>query len=235
MKWGITSCERALRFRCPTITLCSFTARFDRRILRGKLEHRRFSRPTIHYALPSLFPVLQAVYVTRLEVYTMISVRRTWFLLIALAVLLGGTRWATPATRVAAAPSISTLVAIRAATHPTASPRYDRVVFQFNGPVPLIEVAYVKQLVGGGSGLPVPISGNSILQVTMRAAQAHDDQGRSTAPTRLKFTLPNVKEVASASDFEAVLTYGVGLTRKSEIRVLTLADPSRVVVDFLNP
>ena len=32
-------------------------------------------------------------------------------------------------------PSISTLVALRAAYHPEATPKYDRVVFEFNGPV----------------------------------------------------------------------------------------------------
>jgi hypothetical protein len=101
--------------------------------------------------------------------------------------------------------------------------------------VPLIEAQYVNKLIGDASGLPVKISGNAILQLTMRPAQAHNDQGRSTAPTRIKYGLRNVKEVASAGDFEGVLSYGIGLAHKSEIRVMTLAQPSRVVVDFLNP
>ncbi len=132
-------------------------------------------------------------------------------------------------------PQGSTLIAIRAAHHPEDNPRYDRVVFEFRGPVPLIHVEYVDQLLGDGSGLPVPIAGNAILQLTMRPAQAHDDQGEPTAPTRVTFGLPNVKEVAGAGDFEAVVTYGIGLARKSETRIITLTDRSRVVVDFLNP
>jgi hypothetical protein len=101
--------------------------------------------------------------------------------------------------------------------------------------VPLIEVQYVTQLLADGSGLPVPITGHAILQLTMRPAQAHNEQGQPTAPTRMSFGLPNVKEVAGAGDFEGVVTYGIGLVHKSELRVITLTQASRVVVDFLNP
>ncbi len=132
-------------------------------------------------------------------------------------------------------PPVSTLVAIRAVHHPEAMPRYDRVVFEFSGPVPLIRVQYVNQLIEGGSGRPIPITGNTLLQLIMRPAQAHNDQGQLTAPIRVGFTLPNVEEVARAGDFEDVVTYGIGLAHKLEIRVITLANPSRVVTDFLNP
>jgi hypothetical protein len=163
------------------------------------------------------------------------GLRRYWIPVVVFALLLGNVLSAAQSTRAAAAPPVSTLTAIRAAYHPEATPRYDRVVFQFNGPVPLIETQYVNQLIGDASGLPVKVNGNAILQLTMRPAQAHNDQGRSTAPTRITFGLRNVKEVASAGDFEGVLTYGIGLAHKSEIRVMTLAQPSRVVVDFINP
>ncbi|MBA3944764.1 MAG: hypothetical protein H0X37_09415 [Herpetosiphonaceae bacterium] len=133
------------------------------------------------------------------------------------------------------APPVSTLVAIRAAAHAEGDPPYERVVWEFSGPVPLINVQYVTQLLGGGSGLPVPITGNAILEVTMTPAQAHDDQGQATAPAQVNFNLPNLKQVVSGSDFEGVLSYGVGLDHKTEIRVITLAGASRVVIDFLNP
>jgi hypothetical protein len=134
-----------------------------------------------------------------------------------------------------AQPSFSTLVAIRAAHHPEATPTYDRVVFEFSGPVPLIEVQYVTELLGDGSGLPVPVMGNAILRLIMQPAQAHTDQGQPTVSTPILFALPNIKEVVTAGDFEGVLTYGIGLDHMTEIRVITLADASRVVVDFLNP
>lgn len=168
----------------------------------------------------------------------MIGLRRVWIPTLVLAVLVGATWSARPATQAAAAPAappVSTLVAIRAASHPEATPRYERVVFQFDGPVPLIEVNYVKQLIGGASGLPVAIRGNAVLELTMRPAKAHNEQGQSTAATRFTLGLRNIKEVAGAGDFEAVLGYGIGLAHKAEIRVITLDQPSRVVVDFLDP
>ena len=78
-------------------------------------------------------------------------------------------------------------------------------------------MGYVKQLIGGGSGLPVPIQGKAIVQVTMRIPQAHDNHGRTTAPTRIVYTFPIVKEVASSSDFEGVLSYGLGLSGLTHI------------------
>lgn len=130
--------------------------------------------------------------------------------------------------------SMSTLVALRAAHHPETSPSYDRVVFEFTGPVPLIQVEYVNQLLGVGSGLPVPIAGNAILQVIMQPAHAHNDQGQSTVPSRKTFNLPNVKEVASAGDFEGLVTYGIGMDHQAQFRVITLGNASRVVVDVFN-
>ncbi|MFL5804674.1 MAG: hypothetical protein ACJ8CR_23380 [Roseiflexaceae bacterium] len=125
------------------------------------------------------------------------------------------------------------LVAIRAAHHAEEVPNYDRVVFEFDGPLPPLRIEYVKQLFGGGSGLPVPIAGRAILQVEFRPAQAHDDNGQETAPHHLKPKLPIVREIISTDDFEAVVTYGIGLRRKAELRILTLDSPNRLVIDFL--
>jgi hypothetical protein len=175
----------------------------------------------------------------RMEV-TMNGLKRYWIPVVVFVLLFGSVFAVAPQTHAAAAqPPVSTLVAIRAAYHPEAKPRYDRVVFQFSGPVPQIDPhpGYVKQLIGDGSGLPVPISSKAILQFTMRPAQAiHEDHGRITAlPARIKFRLRNVQEVVRTGDFEAVLTYGIGLRHRSNFRVFTLTHPSRVVVDFLNP
>ena len=88
---------------------------------------------------------------------------------------------------------------------------------------------YVKQLIADPSGHPVSISGHAILAITMRdIAQAHNDRGCLTAPTRIKYGLRSVKEVVNAGDFEGVLTYGIGLNHTSQIRVFTLTHPSRV-------
>ncbi len=165
------------------------------------------------------------------------GLKRLWIPVVAFVLLVGSVWTAAPRARAAAAqPAVSTLVAIRAAYHPEAKPRYDRVVFEFRGPVPQVDrPGYVKQLIGDGSGLPVPINGKAIFAMTMRPAQAHNEQGQATASTRIYGQLRNVQQIKSAGDFEAVLTYGIGLRHRSQFRVFTLTQPSRVVVDFLNP
>src|SRR4051812_19125767 len=122
-------------------------------------------------------------------------------------------------------PMHATLVAIRAAHHPETTPTYDRVVFEFSAQLPLLRIEYVKNLIGDGSGLPVPIAGRAILCVQFTLAQAHSDGGQATAPNRMTPKLPLVKAIVSAGDFEGVVTYGIGLARKVETRILTMDDP----------
>jgi hypothetical protein len=129
-------------------------------------------------------------------------------------------------------PGTSTLVAIRAAHHPETSPPYDRVVFEFNGPVPLVNIEYVDELLGDGSGLLVSIAGTAIVRLIAQPAQAHTEQGQPTAPTRVAYNLPIVKEVVGAGDFEGQVTYGIGLATKATTRVITLQAKSRIVIDL---
>src|SRR4051812_33392371 len=103
----------------------------------------------------------------------------------------------------------STLVAIRAAHHPETTPTYDRVVFEFSDTVPQLRIEYVSELISDGSGLPVPISGRSILLVQFTPAQAHSGNGQATAVAHMTPKLPIVKEIVCSGDFEAVVTYGI--------------------------
>ncbi|HKG50756.1 MAG TPA: hypothetical protein VKB14_09965, partial [Actinomycetales bacterium] len=112
------------------------------------------------------------------------------------------------ATR-SAAPAVPLLVGVRAASHRS----FDRVVWEFRGGVPTTRIArYVPELLADGSGEPVRIAGSAILQLTMFQANAHDETtGRPTAPGRLVAGLGNVIEVVQSGDFEATVSYGVGL------------------------
>lgn len=110
---------------------------------------------------------------------------------------------------------------------------FDRLVFDFEGPVPGHRVEYVRELVEDGSGRPVPLRGRAIVQVLIRPAAAHRDNG---APT---FTgpLPDVanfaafRQVADAGDFEGQLTWGIGVAAQTGLRAQGLASPSRLAVD----
>jgi hypothetical protein len=126
------------------------------------------------------------------------------------------------------APETPTLVDVRAGGHTG----YDRVVFEFRGPVPEHRIGYVDQLVQDGSGNPVSVAGAADLEVVFEGANAHNEDGSPTiSPRRFSPGLTAVKEVAQIGDFEAVVTYGIGVDRRRPIEVSTLSSPSRLVID----
>lgn len=142
--------------------------------------------------------------------------------LVATAAALGS---AAPAT---SAPATPTLVAVRAAHHPT----FDRLVFEFDGALPGHSVTRATKIIGDGSGLPVPVVGSSFLAVRFSPAVGHDDAGKVTyGATRRSYALPAIIQVVNSGDFEAVLSFGVGLSTAAPFSVFTLTNPSRVVID----
>src|SRR4029453_1164565 len=110
---------------------------------------------------------------------------------------------------------------------------FDRLVFDFEGPAPGHRVQYVPQLVQDGSGRPIPLRGRAVVEIVLRPAVAHRDDGSST----LAGPLPDLtnfaafRQVADAGDFEAVLTWGIGVAAQTGLRVTTLSGPTRVAVD----
>jgi hypothetical protein len=147
--------------------------------------------------------------------------------------LLMGTSAAPVAARLQQVDAPATLIAIRAASHPEETPRYDRVVFEFHGRLPEnIRVEYVPRLIADGSGAVIPVRGNAILKLTVFPASAHSENGNATVPGRISYNLPVVTEIVRSCDFEAVVSYGIGLSHKTEFRFSTLTDPTRIVLDF---
>jgi hypothetical protein len=130
----------------------------------------------------------------------------------------------------AGAQSTPTLVDVRAGRHAG----FDRVVFEFRGAVPATRhVRYVDQLTQDGSGEPVSLAGGAALEVAFQGANAHDDGGRPTvSPRRFSPGFAALKEVAQVGDFEAVVTYGLGVDRQRPFKVSTLSSPSRLVIDL---
>lgn len=126
------------------------------------------------------------------------------------------------------APPNPVLVGVTAAGHPG----YDRIVFRFSGGLPAMRrVSYVPQLIQDGSGARLPMPGRAVLQVVMSNADAHDQSGRPTVPAAATVALRNVMRIRRAGDFEAVVTYGIGLAARRPFRVSTLTAPDRLVVD----
>jgi hypothetical protein len=119
---------------------------------------------------------------------------------------------------------------------------FDRVVFQFRNGLPGYRVEYVDPpLREDGSGNVVDLDGSAFVVVRMEPASGFD---LSVPEGELIYTGPRriagegtsvVREVVRTGDFEAVLTWAIGLDGRVPFRVLTLDDPSRIVVDFAAP
>jgi hypothetical protein len=121
------------------------------------------------------------------------------------------------------------LLAVRAAKHAG----FDRVVFEFRGAVPGYHLEYIDRPVRDcGAGDPKPIAGDAWLEVRLYPAHAHEENGSPTIPEReLRPELPNVLEIERTCDFEAVVTWVLGVASPKRYRVLELAEPARLVVD----
>ncbi|HEX8133664.1 MAG TPA: hypothetical protein VF880_09580 [Actinomycetes bacterium] len=130
----------------------------------------------------------------------------------------------------AGAQSAPTLVAVGAGRHAG----FDRVVFEFRGAVPATRrIRYVDQLTEDASGEPVSLAGGASLEVVFEGANAHDGRGRPTvSPRRFSPGFTALKQVAQTGDFEAVVSYGLGVDRQRPFKVSTLSGTSRLVIDI---
>ena len=110
---------------------------------------------------------------------------------------------------------------------------FDRVVFEFEGSaVPGYRIGYQDRPVQCGSGEPVEVAGGAWLQVQLLPAQAHTEAGEPTVREReRRLDLPVVKEIESTCDFEADVTWVLGIDSRRAYRVQELASPARLVVD----
>lgn len=104
---------------------------------------------------------------------------------------------------------------------------FDRVVFDFAGPVPTYFVEYVAaNQLRSTEGSVIPVSGSYFLQVRFSGMNAMAD-----APLVRTPNFDVVRQVKRVDNFEGLLIYGVGLDERNAFRVFSLTNPSRVVLD----
>ncbi len=129
---------------------------------------------------------------------------------------------------------------------------FDRVTFHFrtlvcldfcstppSNPQPTIfRAEFVdRPVLANPSGQEVPVSGNAVLQLVMSNASGVDlsvdpPVQTYTGPTRIEANLPNVVEVVETGDFEAVLSWAIGVrSGAGGATAQVLTSPTRVVVD----
>ena len=121
---------------------------------------------------------------------------------------------------------------------------FDRVVFEFREELPGYRVEYVEPpLTEDGSGNTVELDGSAFLVVRMEPASGFDlsaPEGELvyTGPRRLSGAdagTVTVRELVRTGDFEAVLTWAIGVNGRTPFVVTTLESPARLVVDFGRP
>jgi len=120
----------------------------------------------------------------------------------------------------------------------------DRIVFDFRparGETPGYKVEYrpsAEAQTEDASGRHLPIAGNAFLVVRFEPAATADISGaqlektytgpRTIAPSGLRF----VRQVTKTGDFEAVLTWAIGLSKQRPFKVTSSGSPPRLTIEL---
>jgi peptidoglycan hydrolase-like protein with peptidoglycan-binding domain len=110
---------------------------------------------------------------------------------------------------------------------------FDRVVFEFSAPIPGYTITYVPKVFQDGSGDPLPLRGRAFISAVFTPASAHDNAGHPTVPSSVSVKdFAMLRDVKLAGDFEAVVSWGIGLAAANGAQVTELTGPSRIVIDL---
>ena len=85
----------------------------------------------------------------------------------------------------------------------------------------------------GASGQTVTLSGTAGILVSVHSATGATTFTGSTDLVESDFQV--LKEARQTQDFEGYVSWGLGLSRPTCMRVFTLSDPARLVVDLQIP
>lgn len=117
---------------------------------------------------------------------------------------------------------------------------FDRVVFETEDAHPGYAVrTATRPITEDGSGKPVMVEGAALLEVRLENAATARVEGSTVTVVyqgakRVEATGTGiVAEVVDIGDFEGVVTWIIGLERSpASVRVTTLANPNRLVIDI---
>jgi hypothetical protein len=121
------------------------------------------------------------------------------------------------------------LIAVRTATHDG----FDRTVFEFDKRLPGYHTEYIDQPVRKcGSGKVAQLAGDGWLEVRLYPARAHTEEGEPTVLERERMLdMTVLSELEQTCDFEAVVTWVLGVQSPNRYRVRELSSPPRLVID----
>ena len=112
---------------------------------------------------------------------------------------------------------------------------YDRFVLQLDAIVPTYTVKRQATPVFtlGASGQTVKLSGTAGVLVTLHSANGTTTFTGETDLVHNEYQV--LKEARQTQDFEGTVSWGLGLGKPTCMRVFTLSDPARLVVDLRIP
>jgi hypothetical protein len=128
------------------------------------------------------------------------------------------------------------LTAVRVAPHDG----FDRIVFEFDGSgPPAYRVGYIDPPAReDGSGAPVDVAGEQLLEIRMTPASGFDMgevQAVYTGPDRIAGRgTAELVELVRTGDFEAGMAWVAGTRERAPFAVGILERPTRVVVDLVD-
>ena len=115
---------------------------------------------------------------------------------------------------------------------------FDRVVFEFEGPMPNYSIRYLKGRIFEDEGGPhrIRMAGKAFIQITfnqipMDEIQAGFSTGKSFSPEG-KLKMAALLEVQEKTLFEGFYDFLLGIKSRRAFRVTELSHPSRLAIDF---
>jgi hypothetical protein len=121
---------------------------------------------------------------------------------------------------------------------------YDRIVFEFAAPspnpggksgIPRYEIRTAKPPFSEDpSDMPIQVEGDAFARIVFQGASGYDFDGNATylGSRRLTPGFGTLAQVVEGGDFEATLTWILGLSRPTCWQIQELHSPDRLVIDF---
>jgi hypothetical protein len=132
------------------------------------------------------------------------------------------------------------LVAVRIGTHEG----FDRITFEFKAPepnsggkggIPRYEIRTAKPPhYQDASGLPLEVNGKAFARIVFHGAAGYDFNRQPTyaGPRTIRAGFPVLVEAVQAGDFEATLSWVLGLRQQSCWKMREFDNPDRVAIDL---
>lgn len=113
----------------------------------------------------------------------------------------------------------------------------DRIIFQFEGARPPYAITYTPPpITECGSGEQADVVGNAFLVVRFGQANAHNEAGEPTiAAQEFAPALPSLVEAQLTCDFEADVTWALGVAQEVDFTVIEQENPFALIIDLSHP